>query len=118
MWDRSAPHDRRECLFGGRGAVLVWNLSPEGGAAPAQLEAPFGAILACELEGGASVGEHVQPQFAEVVIGLEGRGLARVAGAPSPLQPGAVIHVPLGHTLALENASANQSLRYLIIKAG
>lgn len=111
MWNPSHPHDRRVALFGGRGAVLVWNLC-EGTPQP-----PFGAILGCELEGGGSVGAHVQQEFAEVVIGVEGRGTVHVAGVPASLHPGAVVQVPLGHTLALQNESPDQPLRYLIVKA-
>ena len=112
MWNRSEPHDRRERLFDGAGAVLVWNLCTPG---PRR---PFGAVLACELEGGASVGTHLQQELAEIVIVMEGRGVAHVAGAPMPLHPGAVVEVPLGHTLALANGSDQAPLRYLIVKAG
>lgn len=111
MWNRSHPHDRRENLFGGSGAVLVWNLC-DGSPQP-----PFGAILACELEGSGSVGAHVQQEFPEVVIVIEGRGVARVAGNALSLQAGVVVQIPLGHTLALENGSPQQPLRYLIVKA-
>jgi len=111
VWNRSRPHDRRERLFGGNGAVLVWNLCV------GEPQPPFGAILACELEGGGSVGTHRQPEFAEVLIVLEGAGVARVDGAPMPLQPGAVVPLALGGTLALENGSPQQPLRYLIVKA-
>jgi mannose-6-phosphate isomerase-like protein (cupin superfamily) len=112
VWNRSEPHDRRESLFGGAGAVLVWNLCAAG---PRR---PFGAILACELEGGASVGPHIQQELAEIVIVMEGQGVAHVAGATVTLHPGAVVEVPLGHTLALANGSPLDPLRYLIVKAG
>ncbi len=111
MWNRSRPHDRREHLFGGRGAVRVWNLSD---TAP---RAPFGAILACELEPGSTVGTHTQVDFAEILIVIEGAGLATVAGAPIPIHAGSLVQLPLGETLALENKSADLPLRYLIIKA-
>ena len=91
--------------------MLVWNL---GDTAP---EPPFAAILACELEGGGSVGTHLQQEFAEVLIVVEGEGVARVGGSPTPIQSGAVVQLPLGQTLALENASADRPLRYLIVKA-
>jgi uncharacterized cupin superfamily protein len=111
MWNRSRPHDRRERLFGGSGAVLVWSLCD----AP---RPPFGAILACELEGGGSVGAHVQQELAEVVIVIEGEGVARVGGgSPTVMRPGVVVELPLGQTLALENASREAPLRYLIVKA-
>jgi mannose-6-phosphate isomerase-like protein (cupin superfamily) len=111
MWNRARPHDRRERLFGGSGAVLVWSLCASGP------RPPFGAILACELEGAGSVGAHVQQDFAEVLIVVEGQGLARVGVSPMALQPGVVLEIPLGQTLALENLSPERPLRYLIIKA-
>lgn len=92
--------------------MLVWNLC-DGGPRP-----PFGAVLACELDSGGRVGPHVQEEFAEVVIVVEGAGVAQVAGAPVPLEPGVVVEVPRGHTLALENGSSLRPLRYLIVKAG
>lgn len=111
MWNRLHLHDGRECLFGGNGAVLVWNLC-DGDPQP-----PFGAILARELEGNGTVGTHVQQEFPEVVIVIEGHGAARVNSAPVSLQPGVVVQIPLGHSLALENGSPQQSLRYLIVNA-
>jgi mannose-6-phosphate isomerase-like protein (cupin superfamily) len=111
MWNLSRPHDRRERLFGGRGAVLVWSLC-DSGPRP-----PFGAILACELEEAGSVGTHLQQEFAEVVIVVEGEGVAQVGGAPIVMQPGVVLEIPLGQTLTLENMSLERPLRYLIVKA-
>ncbi|HXI55823.1 MAG TPA: hypothetical protein VNO55_07175 [Polyangia bacterium] len=111
MWNRAEPHDRRERLFGGNGAVRVWNLCGE------DPRPPFGAILACELEGGGSVGTHRQQEFAEVLVVLEGAGVALVDGAPGALQPGVVIQLALGSTLSLENGSLERPLRYVIIKA-
>jgi mannose-6-phosphate isomerase-like protein (cupin superfamily) len=111
VWNRARPHDRRERLFGGRGAVLVWNLCEAG------VRSPFGAVLACELEAGASVGPHRQEDLAEVVIVLEGDGVAHVGGGAVHLRPGAVVDVPLGTTLALLNGSPERPLRYLIVKA-
>src|SRR5450432_848633 len=108
MWNRARPHDRRERLFGGGGAVLVWSLC-DSGPLP-----PFGAVLACELEGAASVGAHLQQEFAEVLIVIEGEGVARVGGSPVAMQSGLVLEIPLGQTLALENASPERPLRYLI----
>jgi quercetin dioxygenase-like cupin family protein len=111
VWNRGLPHDRREQLFGGRGVVLVWNLC---GAPPSP---PFGAILACELEGGGSVGAHVQQEFAEVLIVVEGQGVARVGDVLLSLRAGAVVEIPFGRTLAIENGSPAHPLRYLIVKA-
>ncbi|HEV3031766.1 MAG TPA: cupin domain-containing protein [Polyangia bacterium] len=111
MWNRARPHDRRERLFGGGGAVLVWNLCA------AKTALPFGAILACELEGGGSVGLHLQQEFAEVLIVVEGEGVARVGESPIAVHAGVVVQIPLGETLALENASPELPLRYLIVKA-
>ena len=111
MWNREQAHDVRHELFGGVRAVRVWSLV----AAP---RAPFAAVLACELEPGGSVGAHVQEEFAELVIAIEGDGHVFVNGARSPLAPGAVIELPIGETLAISNDSGERPLRYLIIKAG
>jgi quercetin dioxygenase-like cupin family protein len=102
--------DRRTTLFGGRGSVLVWDLL-RGRTAD-----PFSAVLACELEPRGSVGAHVQQRDPEIVLCLAGRGVAEVDGAPHPLAPGALVHLPLGKTLALRNES-DEPLFYLIVKA-
>jgi quercetin dioxygenase-like cupin family protein len=105
------PPSRREDLFGGTGVVLVWNLIA-GRAAP-----PFTSVLACELAEGGRVGRHVQSRDAEIVIGLEGCGEARVDGKAIPFGPGAVVHLPLGSALELLNERTDAPLRYLIVKA-
>lgn len=110
MWNRQHPHDVREALFGGRERVRVWDLAP----GPAS---PFAAVLACELEPGGSVGTHLQEHFAEIVIGVEGRGSVLVNGARSELRSGSVAELPLGHTLSITNDSGELPLRYLIVKA-
>lgn len=106
----SAEADRREGLFGGEGAVLVWDLLRGAGAEP------FSAVLACELEPGGRVGRHVQQRDPEIVIGLEGEGTAEVDGEPWALVPGAVVHLPHGRGLAIRNRSREAPLRYLIVK--
>ncbi len=110
LFDRAQTHDAREALFGGKAVVRVWNLD----AAPLP---PFTATLACELEVGGSVGRHVQEEYAEIVLGLSGDGQASVNGEPRPLRAGAVVQLPLGSVLAIDNNSASEPLRYLIIKA-
>ncbi|HLT38347.1 MAG TPA: cupin domain-containing protein [Enhygromyxa sp.] len=105
--------DLRENLFGGRGVVRVWNLLADHRAPPS----PFTAVLSCELDPGGSVGRHVQEQFPEIVIGLEGSGAAAVDGRVHSLDPGDVVHLPLGSVLELRNCSDREPLRYLIIKA-
>ncbi len=102
--------DTRIDLFGGTGTVKVWNLM----TGPA---APFTAALWCELEAGGSVGRHRQEQFAEIVIGVEGRGEATVGDVAHPLNVGDMVHLPLGSVLSLRNLSGETPLRYLIIKA-
>jgi quercetin dioxygenase-like cupin family protein len=96
-------------LFGGRGAVRVWNLL--GAAAP-----PFTAVLSCELEPGGSVGSHVQQEFPEIVIFLEGEGVAKVDGREHAALAGRTVHLPLGSVLSIENRSGTVPLVYLIIK--
>ncbi|MCK6587007.1 MAG: cupin domain-containing protein [Polyangiaceae bacterium] len=111
LWDRARPHDRRAGLFGGRGAVRVWDLAGEPAVAP------FSAVLACELEPSSSVGRHVQQRDPEMVVVLEGTGVAHVDREPRELKPGVCVEVPFGKSLALENGSDVEPLRYLIIKA-
>jgi quercetin dioxygenase-like cupin family protein len=103
--------DRREALFGGAGEVLVWNLM--GGA---DLP-PFTAVLACELAPGGRVGTHRQEHYPEIVVVTGGEGTAELDGEACPIGLGTVIALPLGSTLALTNGSAEQPLRYLIVKA-
>lgn len=107
--DRKAA--KREALFGGRGAVRVWDLLG------ARQAAPFTAALWCELDPGGSVGRHVQEQFPELVIGIEGRGEARVDDRICALGEGDAVHLPLGSVLAITNLSSEVPLRYLIVKA-
>ncbi|MBL8956046.1 MAG: cupin domain-containing protein [Myxococcaceae bacterium] len=107
MW-KGKP-DVRKALFGGRGTVKVWAL----GAGPE----PFTALLGCELSPRGSVGPHAQEDCGEVVAVLAGRGAASVDGVVHPLAPGAVVELPLGSVLTLENTSRVNKLRYLIIKA-
>jgi quercetin dioxygenase-like cupin family protein len=103
--------DVREALFGGRGRVQVWDML---GSREAD---PFAAVLACELEPGGSVGNHVQEEFPELVICLDGEGTANIDGASHPLGPGELVFLPLGSVLAIENSSAELPLHYLIVKA-
>ncbi len=111
MSDRRGPPDRRQALFGGRGAVLVWDLL---GRSPLP---PFTAVLSCELEGGGSVGAHRQEQYAEIVVFTEGEGTATVDGAARAVGPGALVPLALGQVLSIANASPDRPLRYLIVKA-
>jgi quercetin dioxygenase-like cupin family protein len=108
---RKGPAARREALFGGEGAVHVWNLL---GASEAP---PFSAVLSCELDPGGRVGAHVQEHDPEIVVGLEGDGEATVNERALPLGPGDVVHLPLGAVLSIRNRSAEAPLRYLIVKA-
>jgi quercetin dioxygenase-like cupin family protein len=111
VWGTAKTPFVRADLFGGSGEVAVWDLLG-GRATP-----PFGAVLACELAPGGSVGKHRQQELPEVVIGLEGDGEASVNGVAQPLGPGDVAHLPLGAVLAITNRSATAPLRYLIVKA-
>jgi quercetin dioxygenase-like cupin family protein len=110
LWNRDVPHDTRSELFGGSGVVRVWALVD----AP---RTPFAAVLACELEPGASVGTHVQQQYPELVIAIAGAGSVRVDGAPRGFGAGSIVELSLGQTLSISNASNEEPLRYLIVKA-
>lgn len=89
----------------------MWDLAGE------PTVAPFSAVLACELEPASSVGKHVQQRDPEIVIVIEGTGTAHVGGERRDLKPGTVVELPFGKSLALENRSDTEPLRYLIIKA-
>jgi len=102
--------DLRRDLFGGTGAVKVYNLDPSP-------MPPFAAALWCELEAGGNVGRHRQEHCPEIVLGLEGDGEATVGDQSFPLKAGSVVQLPLGSVLALRNLSPDTPLRYLIIKA-
>jgi mannose-6-phosphate isomerase-like protein (cupin superfamily) len=110
MWNGRGEPDRRRALFGGTGEVRVWSMLP-------QVPAPFDCVLGCELDAGGSVGPHVQDRCSEVVIVTEGRGQAFVDDDSFDLMPGSVVPLPLGATLALNNASDTEPLRYFIVKA-
>ncbi|HHO52772.1 MAG TPA: cupin domain-containing protein [Deltaproteobacteria bacterium] len=108
--ERGRPSLRAD-LFGGSGGVKVWDL-----LAGVSME-PFTAVLSCELAPAGVVGRHRQEAFPEIVLGLEGDGVANVDGTEQPLGPGDVVWLPLGSFLALRNRSDQSPLRYLIIKA-
>jgi quercetin dioxygenase-like cupin family protein len=111
---RGAPLDpsladvRRE-LFGGVGAVRVWDL---GATTP-----PFTAVLFCELDPGGRVGEHVQKEDTEVVVVVSGEAVLYVDGRARGCVPGDAVALPLGSKLSIDNASPTAPVRYVIVKA-
>lgn len=100
-----------EALFGGVGRVDVNDLF---GATHLP---PFTAVLWCELAPGGRVGVHQQEHCPEVVVFIAGRGAVEVDGERADVGPGALVALPLGSTLAIENGANDAVLRYLIIKA-
>ena len=111
--DRDPLHPTRASvrrdLFGGQGVVRVWDL---GAVTP-----PFTAALYCELEPGGRVGEHVQESDDELVIVLSGEAAIYVDGRAFGAVAGSNIALPLGARLAIDNASLEAPVRYLIVKA-
>lgn len=103
--------DVRHALFGGVGAVVVCDLVRERDVAP------FAAVLSCVLAAGATVGRHRQTDADEIVVCLAGHGVFIVDGDVIEARPGVVAHVRLGAVLAIENASTEHTLDYLIVKA-
>ena len=101
--------DVRRDLFGGEGVVRVWDL----GAAPA----PFTAVLYCELAAGGRVGEHVQQSDDELIVVLAGEAVLYVDGRAHGCVAGNCVGLPLGARLAIDNASMDAPVRYLIVKA-
>jgi len=109
MWKGRGEPDRRPNLFGGLGEVRVWSLMD--GELP-----PFDCVLGCELDPGGSVGAHAQDRCTEILVVTEGRGDARAGRDVIALEPGVVVRLPLGESLALRNGSQTEVLRYLIVK--
>lgn len=101
----------RSNLFGGEGEVRVHDLLA------GEVQGPFTAVLWCSLSPGGSVGAHHQEHHPEVVVGIAGRGEARVDGAVHPMEVGTVVYLPLGASLALRNLSRTEAFQYLIVKA-
>jgi quercetin dioxygenase-like cupin family protein len=99
----------RNALFGGTGAVRVWDL---GATTP-----PFTAVLYCELDPGGRVGEHVQEADQEVVIVVAGEAVLYVDGRARASVPGDAVALPLGSRLSIDNASPTDPVRYVIVKA-
>jgi quercetin dioxygenase-like cupin family protein len=101
--------DVRRALFGGEGAVRVWDLG-------ARTE-PFSAVLFCELEGGGRVGRHRQETDDEVVIVVSGEAVLYVDGSARACVAGGAVALPLGSSLEIDNASPTEPVRYVIVKA-
>ena len=99
----------RHDLFGGSGAVRVWDL---GATTP-----PFTAVLMCELDPGGRVGEHVQQTDQEVIVLISGEAVLYVDRRARGCVPGDAVALPLGSTLSIDNASPTLSVRYVIVKA-
>jgi quercetin dioxygenase-like cupin family protein len=99
----------RHALFGGTGAVRVWDL---GATTP-----PFTAVLYCELDPGGRVGEHVQQTDQEVVVLVAGEAVLYVDGRARPCVAGDAVALPLGSKLEIDNASPSEPVRYVIVKA-
>jgi quercetin dioxygenase-like cupin family protein len=100
----------RKDLFGGNGAVQIWNCLSSNSTNP------FKAALWCALEPGGFVGRHRQVEFPEVVLCVGGTGRAMVDDNPQPLEKGVLVYLPLGSTLSIHNESDKLSLEYVIIK--
>lgn len=99
----------RRDLFGGTGAVRVWDLGAR--------TAPFTAVLHCVLDPGGRVGPHVQEHDDEIVVVIAGEGVLYVDGRARPCVAGSAVALPLGARLEIDNASDAASLTYLIVKA-
>ena len=96
-------------LFGGRGTVSIWNLTP---ALP-----PFSALLWCSLSGMGRVGPHRQQQHPEIVMCISGQGNIWIDKTKFEMLPMQAYPVPFGAVLAIENTQ-DEPLVYTITKAG
>ena len=108
--EHQAPF-RQQDLFGGQGEVRIWDLFGTTHLPP------FEAVLACELDPGGSVGAHRQATADELLLVIEGEATAGVDGERRHIQAGSLVALPLGSLMTLENRDAENSLRYVIIKA-
>ena len=106
--DPARAIERRE-LFGGTGAVRVWDLGPT--------PPPFTAALFCELDPGGRVGEHLQRTEQEIIVVVGGEAVLYVNGRAHACVEGSAVPLPLGATLAIDNASPTEVVRYVIVKA-
>ncbi len=101
----------REDLFGGKGAVQIWN------CLSSQPTGPFKAALWCALAPGGFVGRHRQVEFPEIVLCVGGTGRAIVDDTTHSLEKGVLVYLPLGSALSLHNDSDSLPLDYVILKA-
>lgn len=101
----------REKLFGGKGAVQIWN------CLSSQPTGPFKAALWCALEPSGFVGRHRQVEFPEIVLCVGGTGHAVVDDTAHSLEKGVLVYLPLGSALSLHNDSDSLPLEYVILKA-
>lgn len=99
----------RHALFGGERAVRVWDL---GARTP-----PFTAVLYCELEPAGRVGEHVQETDDEIVVVVAGEAAIYVDDRAHGAVAGTAVALPRGSRLAIDNASRDAPVCYLIVKA-
>jgi len=109
--DESRSEIRRN-LFGGEGAVRIWN------CLTSHPTDPFKAALWCQLDPGGSVGRHRQTEYPEVVLCVGGIGRAVVGDVAHSLVRGNLVYLPLGASLSLHNESDEVALEYVILKAG
>ena len=102
------PDFSRENLFGGRGRVSIWNLTPN--------LSPFTALLWCSLSSHGRVGPHRQERDPEVIVCISGTGHIWINKVKHIMEPMNSYALPLGAILAIEN-TAEEPLVYSITKA-
>ena len=102
------PDFSHENLFGGRGTVSIWNITPR--------LPPFTALLWCSLSSKGRVGPHRQEHHPEVVVCISGAGSLWINKKKFAMEPMYSYPLPLGAVLAIENLS-EEPLVYTITKA-
>jgi len=110
MTPKKPPNFTQRDLFGGSGAVDIWNMRTSN--CP-----PFSASLWCSLEPNGVVGRHRQQDDPEIVICIAGEGVAMIGKTAHVMVSGVMLYLAFGQVLSIENKSDVESLDYLIIKA-
>lgn len=96
-------------LFGGEGKFLRYPLYSDADAPP------FTVIAITEMDPGARVGLHTQPDQQELLYVLEGAGHLTLDGETTAVRSGDAVLARAGVNFGLANTGSS-TLRYLVVK--
>jgi mannose-6-phosphate isomerase-like protein (cupin superfamily) len=75
---------------------------------------PHSQIVVMSIPPGGEIGKEVHDDVDQVLVCVEGEGLAVVEGQESPVHPGHLVHVPAGTHHNLVNAGAGDLKLYTV----